>query len=759
MSTSNTDSLSVTEHEWVDIHGTQCIRLRFQEPTPSEKPRESARRRKYKDNLGKDHTNTFMLDTRTTSKGWDYNNIIIYVEDLERWISFFDALYEERGLIKVTSDITGGKQHTYQDSGDEAAVHINVYPGKRKIMIQPGSHGEGDLLNWIKDAVKGNLAKPDQQHITDGGTLLAGEQNPASPTNVPGHIRMGTTETSASLSTVSDELCLTTSCQKKGESNLPLPQPQPPLMDSIDSVSTASCTSPTSVGNKKEAVSQHTEDASSSSVPKCSTSATSVTIKPSLIQPSHVHIPTLNQTPVPNKGTESPPMAPTQMLVSSRGAKAPSRSHSASQTTWSSRDKSVMCNNVVVNEPLCFLQNKLNNVPLDIIVKLMVDFYKPEELKHAKSVLFTNVSTTDARGNERRNIGRTGDNKARNDTGDMATVLLELDLNQPHAIFVAENLANLPPLSLNNIDILKLLSEIEAMKSSIKALTDSQMDILHFQQERLPPAPVIQPQACQSQHEAPPQSPLLSGSNKELEEGETSSDSEYSEEAQTDQRQQETSSPASSVRDSNDELEEGEIVSESDVSINEPQSYPPLPRPQVLPKHEEEAHSCPLFTVPPPKLDFIKAIREPAIPRIKSRVYTRTSNANQNNSTKGQQKRHLKNADPSVPSQQKHLQVVFGSGHSNVLKAALKTTRQNNSNSNNRECIGVFLSRFAPKTTVKAIAQHISSETGLTVQPEKLITRYSSYSSFFIRANKQVRATLLYPDLWPTRTLLKPYFA
>ena len=43
--------------------------------------------------------------------------------------------------------------------------------------------------------------------------------------------------------------------------------------------------------------------------------------------------------------------------------------------------------------------------------------------------------------------------------------------------YVAENLDNIPPLNLSNIDILKLLKEIQNIKCDVKILTDTQMDM------------------------------------------------------------------------------------------------------------------------------------------------------------------------------------------------------------------------------------------------------------------------------------------
>ena len=42
----------------------------------------------------------------------------------------------------------------------------------------------------------------------------------------------------------------------------------------------------------------------------------------------------------------------------------------------------------IVNEPLCYITNKIEKMPADILVKLCSDFYNDEQIDEAKAILY-----------------------------------------------------------------------------------------------------------------------------------------------------------------------------------------------------------------------------------------------------------------------------------------------------------------------------------------------------------------------------------
>ena len=77
----------------------------------------------------------------------------------------------------------------------------------------------------------------------------------------------------------------------------------------------------------------------------------------------------------------------------------------------------------------------------------------------------------------------------------------------------------------------------------------------------------------------------------------------------------------------------------------------------------------------------------------------------------------------------------------------------------NRTVTGVFITRLSPRLTSRQIENFIKRETGLKVRPEKLETKYNSYSSFYIPGDSQIRSMLLNGSLWPSGALLKPLYS
>ena len=111
-------------------------------------------------------------------------------------------------------------------------------------------------------------------------------------------------------------------------------------------------------------------------------------------------------------------------------------------------------------------------------------------------------------------------------------------------------------------------------------------------------------------------------------------------------------------------------------------------------------------------------------------------------------------------SPQRRDQVVFGKGHSGSLHVVQPARSQGSGSQTkpNRQCTGIFVSRFSPHTTTSQIQQHVRRETGMSVWAEKLETRFNTYSSFFIRSDRRLRDQLMLPDIWPEGFFLTNYY-
>ena len=124
---------------------------------------------------------------------------------------------------------------------------------------------------------------------------------------------------------------------------------------------------------------------------------------------------------------------------------------------------------VIVNELLCFICNKMDVMPADLVIKLVSSFYDEKQIESAKRSLFELIPHPSLRF-----ISRKGDKKNLNNVQDMLGLLLQTKTERIPA-FVAMDLANLPPLSEDHFDVSKLFREIQALRLDVNNLKDSKV--------------------------------------------------------------------------------------------------------------------------------------------------------------------------------------------------------------------------------------------------------------------------------------------
>ena len=125
---------------------------------------------------------------------------------------------------------------------------------------------------------------------------------------------------------------------------------------------------------------------------------------------------------------------------------------------------------IVVNELLCFLSNKVRSMTYDAIIKLCLDFYDEESVTAAKYTLLENVAVSN---NDDKKRKRIGPNKKINGMKDILNIFLELTVEDV-PLFVANNLKNLPPLSMDNFDMSRIIHGMEALKMQLKIIQEVQ---------------------------------------------------------------------------------------------------------------------------------------------------------------------------------------------------------------------------------------------------------------------------------------------
>lgn len=130
--------------------------------------------------------------------------------------------------------------------------------------------------------------------------------------------------------------------------------------------------------------------------------------------------------------------------------------------------KCTQCN-IVINELLCFVQNKICIMDEESLIRLCVGSYSTAEITDAKNLLFESVSTST------RNVSRRK-NKEQKEIEDIISVLKITDPDKTPS-FVARVLDRLPPITFDHVDVTTLLKDIIILKSEVKYLKESSATI------------------------------------------------------------------------------------------------------------------------------------------------------------------------------------------------------------------------------------------------------------------------------------------
>lgn len=122
--------------------------------------------------------------------------------------------------------------------------------------------------------------------------------------------------------------------------------------------------------------------------------------------------------------------------------------------------------NIVIDEMLSFIQNKLSIMDDDSLVRICVASFTIDEIKKSKTLLFESVPT------DKRNILRKQKGKEHRDLVDIIALLKVIDPDVT-PIFVARQLEKLPPITFDHLDVTKLLKDITLLKSKVENINSS----------------------------------------------------------------------------------------------------------------------------------------------------------------------------------------------------------------------------------------------------------------------------------------------
>lgn len=126
------------------------------------------------------------------------------------------------------------------------------------------------------------------------------------------------------------------------------------------------------------------------------------------------------------------------------------------------------CNNcnLVVDEMLSYIQNKLSLIDEESLIKICLSTFTSVQIEKSKSLLFESLPS-DQRKPARKGQGK--DNRVLND------IISVFKVTEPDVmpVFVARDLEKLPPITFDHLDVSKLLKDLTVVQAEIKDIKAS----------------------------------------------------------------------------------------------------------------------------------------------------------------------------------------------------------------------------------------------------------------------------------------------
>jgi hypothetical protein len=117
---------------------------------------------------------------------------------------------------------------------------------------------------------------------------------------------------------------------------------------------------------------------------------------------------------------------------------------------------------ICVNELLCFLTRKCNLICVDKLVAICANYFTWDEISKARAVLVSDKEGVLGQ----RLPKRKGPDKEKNTVSDVLKVILDPEISLP--TFVALNIERLPPVSLEDVDMSSVCTELCSIREKLK---------------------------------------------------------------------------------------------------------------------------------------------------------------------------------------------------------------------------------------------------------------------------------------------------
>ncbi len=398
----------------------------------------------------------------------------------------------------------------------------------------------------------------------------------------------------------------------------------------------------------------------------------------------------------------------------------------------------------MIDEVLCYFQNKVDRMPVDILVKVSSNFFSSEQVKVSKDLLFKLVQPS-----VRNRIRRGANGQAQNVRDIIDIFLMEQDIPK----FGALDLNKLPPLNANDCDIFKVSKDIEELKQLPNVHAAAMSSGLENIKSEVDEIKVGVSDLIKTQKE------LLTTMNKNT--SDKSKENIYN-----DKIKREIDEIKNSVSDLVKSQKELMSIMNKEAGAA-----------QACSKHKVDIpnHITTSVRSSTPVLDnsyIVMDMTDCADSIVSStdvgELYSTISDSSFTTSGRHRKwPREERAYSPRYRTNNSRNNMDFcislGTGQPISIRTAdMKLGKIRNFNimpKENQTLAGIYVTRLAPNTTSNMIAKHVKQETGLIVKPERMYSKQSNiYSSWFIKTSNLTKSTLSNSTLWPKNCLIKPYF-
>ena len=383
----------------------------------------------------------------------------------------------------------------------------------------------------------------------------------------------------------------------------------------------------------------------------------------------------------------------------------------------------VIREDVQVNELLCFVACKSNIITNAQLSKLCCDTYDESTIREAKDLLLKSVSLPN---NDKRKTRRRTKVKTTN-MQDILSIYCEM---KPGRLpkFVAEDLNNLPPLTLDNFDMGGIIQQMNSMKLQLKTLQEAQEATM-----------MVHAALCNKQGTA--DSPRVAPPSPPTPLPEVHSSPILPSSAGTVTNLETTRGVDNDMNGDNDDLLRLAVIQGR---------FPPIPEDNQRQRHQPSPRSS-----PPPLNDSIMS--NTSYSSMVKRTHPSMFPDYHRNVTK--RDRNLRNVPTAHDAKRNNHQrdVITGTASGNRLNLRVASPRRPNPRAKYEECVGVFVSRLHKDTRKGDIMNYILDRSGLSLRCDPVPTQYNSYVSYCIRASAEDRSTLLRASFWPRGVIVREY--